>query len=108
MDVDDVDGIGPEQITIPRVTVDGVYSLFVHYYAAHGAGPTAAFVTVSVRNGQYEKFNNLALSRSASRGGDVWEVCTITYPAGTITRVMTKRPLPGFDGGTSFVGGDKK
>ncbi len=108
LDVDDVDGIGPEQITIPRVTVDGEYRLFVHYYASHGAGATAAFITVSVRNGPYEKFNSLSLSRSASRGGDVWEVCTITYPAGTVTRVMRKTTLPGLDQGTSLVRSAKK
>jgi|GEM_PF-1890677 len=108
LDVDDVNGRGPEHITIPTVTSQGVYRLFVHYYSAHGAGATSAYVSVSVRNGPNEEFGPLSLSRSASRGGDVWEVCTITYPAGTVTRVMRKTTLPGLDGGTSLVRSAKK
>ena len=97
LDVDNVSGRGPEHITIPTVSAQGVYRLFVHYFASRGVSATSAYVSVSVRNAPNEEFGPLALSRSASRGGDVWEVCTITYPVGTVTRVMTKTTLPGLD-----------
>jgi len=95
LDVDDVDGRGPEHITIPTVSSMGTYRLFVHYYDAHGAGTTDAFVTISVRNGPDQQVGPLRMSLSASRGGDVWEVCTIDYPTGTITPVEVLRRLPG-------------
>ncbi len=107
LDVDNVSGRGPEHITIPTVSTQGVYRLFVHYYASRGVSATSAYVSVSVRNGPNEEFGPLALSRSASRGGDVWEICTITYPAGTVTRVMTKTTLPGLDSGPYERGGKK-
>ncbi len=95
LDADNTSGRGPEHISIPTVSVPGVYRLFVHYYAARGAATTSAFVSVSVRNGPNEEFGPMAMTQSAGRGGDVWEVCTITYPAGTVSRVMTKTTLPG-------------
>ena len=88
LDVDDVDGYGPEHITIPTVSVTGTYRLFIHYYATHGASGTAASVTVSSNGGADVSFGPYALNSAGTDGhGDVWEVCTITYPGGAITPV---------------------
>lgn len=93
LDVDDVDGYGPEHITVPAVSDTGMYRLYIHYYSDHTAGTTAttAFVSVSVRNGAIRSFGPFALLNDASRGGDIWEVCTIHFPDGTITPVNAKR-----------------
>jgi uncharacterized protein YfaP (DUF2135 family) len=95
LDVDDVDGYGPEHITIPSATTAGTYRLFVHYYSDHtdGTTPTSAYVTLSVRGGPNQNFGPYPLVVDSSRGGDIYEVCTITYPAGTVTAVNAKRSV---------------
>jgi hypothetical protein len=55
-----------------------------------------------------QEFGPMNLTSSASRGGEVWEVCTIDFPSGTITRVMTKTTLPGPDGPGSRIHDKKK
>lgn len=97
LDVDDMDGYGPEHITIPTVADTGTYRLFVHYYSDHTSGTTAttAFVSVAVRDGAMRSFGPYALINDASRGGDIWEVCTIHYPDGVITPVNLKRSAGG-------------
>ncbi len=98
LDVDDVDGYGPEHITIPAVRDTGTYRLFVHYYSSHGAGPGSAFVSVAVSNGPIRNFGPYAIANAASRGGDVWEACTIHFPGGQITPVNRKTTLSAYDG----------
>ncbi|MDO9255335.1 MAG: hypothetical protein Q7U54_07485 [Bacteroidales bacterium] len=88
LDVDDVDGYGPEHITIPQSKLNGKYRLFVHYYDEQGAGTTSAFVSVSVKNGLFHNFGPYSLVNSGGdSSGDLYEVCTIEYPLGTITPV---------------------
>jgi uncharacterized protein YfaP (DUF2135 family) len=88
LDVDDVNGYGPEHITIPQVTENGVYRLFVHYYGRGSNISTDAFVTVAVRDGALVNFGSYKLiDDGGNNAGDVWEVCTIEFPAGTITPV---------------------
>ena len=98
LDVDDVDGYGPEHITVPTVRDTGNYRLFVHYYSDHTSGttPTNAFVSVSVRNGPIRNFGPHLLVNDAPRGGDIWEVCKVHFPDGVITPVarLSKIPLP--------------
>ncbi len=85
LDVDDVDGYGPEHITIGDATLSGTYRLFVHYYSDHGAGETDAFVSVATLGGVVREFGPLRLINNAgSNAGDVWEVCEIHFPSGTI------------------------
>jgi len=36
LDVDDINGYGPEHITIPTTPASGKYTLYVHYYSSHG------------------------------------------------------------------------
>ena len=86
LDVDDVNGYGPEHIEIPNTPSAGIYTLYVHYYATHGAGTTLATVNVSANNGDIVKFGPYKLENDGgNRAGDVWAVCTIEYPSGIIT-----------------------
>jgi uncharacterized protein YfaP (DUF2135 family) len=88
LDVDNTAGYGPEHITIPAVTVQGTYTLYVHFYKAKPDGQaTSASVTVSVKGGNDYNFGPDLLTNGpgGDNTGDVWKVCTITYPAGTVT-----------------------
>lgn len=95
LDVDDTDGYGPEHITIPTVRDTGTYRLFIHYYSDHTSGttPTTAFVSASVRNSPIRNFGPYLLVNDASRGGDIWEVCTVHFPSGVITPVNRLRSV---------------
>ena len=85
LDVDDVDGYGPEHITLGDATLSGTYRLFAHYYYDHGAGETDVFVSVATMGGVAREFGPLRLVNNAgSHAGDVWEVCDIDFPSGTI------------------------
>lgn len=100
LDVDNTQGYGPEHITIPAIKDTGTYRLFVHYYSDHTSGttPTTAYVSVSVRGSSISSFGPYALVNDASRGGDVWEACTIHFPDGKITPVNLKRGVGLFKG----------
>lgn len=97
LDVDNTIGRGPEHITLPKVTLQGTYTLYVHYYQDKGAGNTDAFIDVSVKNGTYFNVGPLTLrnpgiqgvgsSAGGSKRGDLWEVCSIEFPSGTITPI---------------------
>ncbi len=88
LDVDDVDGYGPEHIVLPSVAVNGTYRLFIHYYDDHGAGASVASATVAVNDGPALSFGPYTVgNNNGADAGDLWEVCTITYPSGQITPV---------------------
>jgi len=79
LDIDDVDGFGPEHISGNTIS-PGTYILAVHYYWPHGVtDPTTAHVSVRTPSGQ----------KSYSRGGftradQIWTVCRITFPGGHV------------------------
>jgi uncharacterized protein YfaP (DUF2135 family) len=91
LDVDNTYGYGPEHITIPTVRDTGTYRLFVHYFSAPSGTVTSASVSVKVGSGSIRNFGPYTLTTPASRGGDIYEVCTIHYPDGLITPVNAKR-----------------
>jgi uncharacterized protein YfaP (DUF2135 family) len=83
LDVDDVDGFGPEHITA-RTLPPGKYLLYVHYFATHGqTAPTTVNVAVSVQ-GQQSIIFSLNGDRRMLNQGDVWRVCTIEFTSGAI------------------------
>jgi uncharacterized protein YfaP (DUF2135 family) len=91
LDVDDVEGYGPEHITVQSALLDGTYRLFVHYWDEDGAGVTDAFVSVAVRDGPILSFGPYELiNDGGTRRGDVWEVATIAYPSGAVTDVSNR------------------
>ncbi|MEI6885379.1 MAG: hypothetical protein WCO02_12890 [Bacteroidota bacterium] len=88
LDVDNTAGYGPEHISVPSVSTPGIYRLFIHFYRDHGGGATQAFADVSTMNGTNHKFGPYTLTKDGGdNAGDVWEVCTITFPGGIITPV---------------------
>jgi hypothetical protein len=83
LDVDDVNGYGPEHITA-RTLPDGKYLLFVHYWATHGqTNPTVVNVAVSA-NGAQSKIYSLPAMLTAE---DRWNVCYISYPSGVVETI---------------------
>jgi hypothetical protein len=99
LDVDDVDGFGPENINIEQPQ-PGTYTVLVHYYADHeysGPGPN---VTVEVLN-----FGMPIASFGPERVrnvDDVWSVATLEWPGPVI------RPIGGImrdPGGGGICGG---
>ena len=93
LDVDDVDGYGPEHIEIPKAEMSGTYRMFVHYWDDDGGGISQAFVDISAQGGKavsfgpYDLMNSVAGYNSNNSIGDVYEVCTIDFPGGRITPV---------------------
>jgi hypothetical protein len=87
LDIDDVEGNGPENINIRRPR-DGNYRVGVHYWDAEGFGDA----TVSVRifcGGQiaraYEPVVLRDLGENGDDGTEFWEVADIVWQAGRCT-----------------------
>ncbi|MGB4414679.1 MAG: hypothetical protein WBI53_07315 [Paludibacter sp.] len=97
LDVDNTFGYGPEHISIPKVLIQGIYTLYVHYYQNKGTEHTDAFIDVSVKNGTNNSFGPFSFSNpgvysnettsGGSNRGDLWEICKIDFPSGNITEV---------------------
>ncbi len=89
LDVDDVDGFGPEHITASSLPA-GKYRLFVHYYATHEQ-TLATTVNVAVSaNGQPSRI--FAVPQAMTAAGDNWDVCYITYPSGQVEPIGAFTP----------------
>ncbi len=97
LDIDDVEGYGPEHIEITSATRSGTYRLFIHFYDDDGAGNTDAFVDVSTKGsniiqfGPYHLVHSYAGYNTNGSIGDIYEVCTINFPSGTVTPVNQYR-----------------
>lgn len=84
LDVDDVNGFGPEHITA-RSLPAGKYRLYVHYFDTHGQiNPVVVNVAVSA-NGEPSRIFSLSGDRRMTTAGDIWNVCDIEYPSGRVT-----------------------
>jgi uncharacterized protein YfaP (DUF2135 family) len=93
LDVDDVEGFGPEHVTMLSPG-PGIYTLLVHFFDRDQAPPvTNTQVFVSTLGGSTHNFGPRALTISGSRSGDVWTVCTIEFPSGNITEINDFRTL---------------
>ena len=77
LDLDCITTCAVEHITLNKLE-NGAYIVKVHYYSDHGQGPTSPSVTVWLQGASYS-FGPQTLS-----DGDVWDVCTINWPAKTI------------------------
>jgi hypothetical protein len=78
LDIDDVDGLGPETITLTRPQ-DGRYRVAVHYYRGEGRPnrPTRARVRIFTRDRVLATFN-ADLTRPEQ---EVWTVAEIEFPS---------------------------
>lgn len=95
LDVDDVDGWGPEHITIPTTPAPGIYTLVVHYFARNGGVNPAAFVTVETKNANWNSGNMPLVSTWGEElAGDAYAVCQIEFPSGNILPIQQKIVTP--------------
>ncbi|MBZ0203695.1 MAG: hypothetical protein K8I03_11825 [Ignavibacteria bacterium] len=95
LDVDDVNGYGPEHITIQNYQLTGDYRLFIHYYSDHGIStPTDGFASIFTFEGDWNNFGPYRIENDGGNNlGDLWEVCRISMPSGTITPVNQRYNL---------------
>jgi hypothetical protein len=91
LDRDDTDGMGPENINLhgPEAVT---YRVGVHAFNDHGYGPSTVTVRVFM-------WGNLVFEVSGAvlTSGDLWEVCTIEWPAGKVSL------LQAVDGGFRII-----
>lgn len=84
IDIDDVDGYGPENVSLQQPLDGHNYHVFVHYYDDHNVGSSTATVRIYL-NGQLRFEGIQALAGT----GDGWDVATIGWPAGSVTPAGT-------------------
>ena len=93
LDIDDVNGAGPENINLDEPQNNGIYRVGVHYFNDHGYGPSFATVRIFIRGMlRFEVPNKRLVGTDA-----FWDVATIAWPSGHITpidRVHETVPLP--------------
>ena len=84
LDIDDVDGFGPENINVAQPKDGAKYRVMVHYYSDDGVGGTNAIIRIYL-NGtlQFEQVKFL------SQTDKVWDVATIDWPTGAIEEIGT-------------------
>lgn len=75
LDIDDVDGFGPETFTTKTSTWGNLYGVRVHYYSDHGNGDTLATMRVIYYDDTTGKMCDITASQSMS-SYDWWEVGT--------------------------------
>ena len=82
LDLDDVDGFGPENINL-QAPIPGRYTIYAHYWSDHEGDPPDVEIEI-IRMGQVvahygpQRLDNV---------DDLWEVATVDFPAYTITPV---------------------
>lgn len=83
IDIDDVDGYGPENVNLNQPRDDHHYRVYVHYYAdPAGEGATNATVRIFL-SGELRYEGIMPLDAP----GSAWEVATIHWPSGEIADV---------------------
>ena len=82
LDLDDVQGNGPENINI-KSPADGSYVLGVHYYDDDGFGASTITVRIFCRGNLVREFEPVVMNPPPSRPGDssseFWEVASILW-----------------------------
>ena len=83
LDLDDVDGYGPENINIDEPVTGHVYRVGVHYFQDHGYGPSEVYVkiycgTISI-NPVYEVGPKTLYGPSDPFSNDFWKVAMVTW-----------------------------
>ena len=87
MVIDDVDGAGPEIVSLEGLEPGAVYQVGVDFFTDHGYGPSYASVKVFI-DGQltFEESGRLLSEK------EFWEVAAIDADAGTVTPIGTVKP----------------
>ncbi len=107
LDIDDVDGYGPENINVDVPVTGNTYRVGIHYYSDHGAG--ASSVTVRIYCGDVSTTPRATYTRTLSNGAsgsesnDFWRVADVRWDGGdactvtalnTLTIASTARTAP--------------
>lgn len=82
IDIDDVDGYGPENVSLNEPQENHRYRVLVHYFDDRGVG--ASTVTVRIYLSGLLRYEGI---RPLDRTGSGWEVATIDWPTGEVTGV---------------------
>jgi hypothetical protein len=78
LDIDDVDGAGPENINLDNPENGVTYRVGVHYWSDHGWGPADATVKIFIGGALvFEKTATLT-------NGQFWDVAAVKWPSGEI------------------------
>lgn len=83
LDIDDVDGAGPESANLNHPEDGATYRVGVHYFDDHGFGETFATVRIYIQDVTHFE----ATSERLAGTGAFWDVATIAWPAGHITPI---------------------
>ncbi|MBN1947147.1 MAG: hypothetical protein JW797_15865 [Bradymonadales bacterium] len=89
LDIDDVDGLGPENINLDRPESGVTYAIGVYYYSDREMG--ASFVTVRVYIDGVQRFE--IADRELTRTGVFWDVGRITWPSIRVDTVDEIHPF---------------
>lgn len=93
LDVDDVTGYGPENITGEADLPPGDYVVQVHYYSDHGTG-LASDCTVLLTLHESTPDESITPFHQTISDGDIWDVCIVTWDGARVTRVEPSRRPP--------------
>lgn len=87
LDIDDVDGWGPENINLNNPELDTTYDVGVHYFSDHGYSVSYATVRIYIGGILFQEFR-----RQRMIDQEFWHVARIDWPGGQITPVGIKSP----------------
>jgi hypothetical protein len=83
LDIDDVDGYGPENINVDEPLSGHVYTVGVHYYSDDGQGPADAYVKIycgTISIDPVAEYGPRTITTSTDWGmNDFWKVAEVTW-----------------------------
>jgi len=96
LDVDDVNGYGPENITGESDLPAGDYLVQLHYFSDHGTGLASdCTVVITLHEGTAEE--TIEEYRQVLTDNQVWTVCTVTWNGDAVERVQPGDLSPLFE-----------
>ena len=90
LDLDDVDGAGPENLNLEIAEPSACYRMGAHYADDHGYGPSFATLRVYIYGALVTEIPGVELV-----AGDMWFAATVCWPEGLVT--VQETPEGGWD-----------
>jgi uncharacterized repeat protein (TIGR01451 family) len=85
LDQDDMDGYGPENITLQQPYETGAYQCKVHYFDDAGLGPTTATVRIWIDGVKVFEDSKLLVNN------ELWDCANIEWPQGVVAAISLKK-----------------